>query len=149
MPIRFRCKHCDQLLGIARRKAGSLVKCPTCRNEVLVPHQDEEEAAPQAPAPSQPPPPNLFDREDFDVLLAGGGGRGGGALAPPQQPSKASAPSGAPAAGSWSSYQPGAPSAPPGSFVLSAGRATLLAVVFVLMLAVSFVAGLLVGRFVL
>ena len=30
MPIRFRCAYCNQLMGIAHRKAGSVVRCPTC-----------------------------------------------------------------------------------------------------------------------
>src|SRR5947209_460375 len=28
MPIRFRCAYCNQLMGIARRKAGTVVRCP-------------------------------------------------------------------------------------------------------------------------
>ena len=30
MPIRFRCPHCERLLGIARRKAGTPIRCPQC-----------------------------------------------------------------------------------------------------------------------
>lgn len=37
MPIRFRCTACRRLLAIARRKAGTLVKCPKCRTELTVP----------------------------------------------------------------------------------------------------------------
>ncbi len=150
MPIRFRCRHCDQLLGIARRKAGSPVKCPTCRNEVLVPLEDEAPAPPPMEPSPPPPAPNVFDREDFDDLLAGGTTRGGGGVAAPAPP--VTRPPAAPAqspANSWSQHQ-AAPSTPPATgLVLSPGRATLLAVVFVLLLAVSFVAGLLVGRFAL
>src|SRR5262245_56695396 len=85
MRIRSRCKSCHQLLGIARRKSGTQVNCPTCRCQVLVPAQDEEAAAP-APSPAEghpvqqvsakaPPPlapeqsPALFERDDFDALL--------------------------------------------------------------------------------
>ena len=37
MPIKFRCQHCRQLLGIARRQAGEVVDCPTCGRSVRVP----------------------------------------------------------------------------------------------------------------
>jgi DNA-directed RNA polymerase subunit RPC12/RpoP len=41
MPIRFRCPHCERLLGIARRKAGSQIHCPQCGESVLVPGEDD------------------------------------------------------------------------------------------------------------
>ena len=37
MPIRFRCPHCARLLGIARRKAGTRVRCPECERGITVP----------------------------------------------------------------------------------------------------------------
>lgn len=37
MPIQFRCPSCDRMLGIAKRKAGSTVKCPRCATDVSVP----------------------------------------------------------------------------------------------------------------
>ena len=37
MPIRFRCAYCNQLMGIARRKSGTVVRCPRCAGEVIVP----------------------------------------------------------------------------------------------------------------
>lgn len=40
MPIKFRCQHCKQLLGIAHSKAGSLVDCPTCGRTLRVPNLD-------------------------------------------------------------------------------------------------------------
>src|SRR5262245_6712961 len=85
MPIRFRCQYCEQLLGIARRKAGSMVRCPTCQAELLVPHKDQEglagppgPALAPAPVPMPAPPPSaaapapaLFERDDFDAILRG------------------------------------------------------------------------------
>src|SRR5262245_60565525 len=44
MPIRFRCVYCEQLLGIARRKAGTVVKCPNCGGQLIVPPPEEIEA---------------------------------------------------------------------------------------------------------
>jgi hypothetical protein len=41
MPIRFRCVYCEQLLGIARRKAGTVVKCPNCGGQLIVPPPEE------------------------------------------------------------------------------------------------------------
>ena len=41
MPIRFRCSHCSRLLGIARRKAGTQVRCPECSQSVTVPVRDD------------------------------------------------------------------------------------------------------------
>lgn len=40
MPIRFRCKHCKQNLGISRSKAGDVVDCPTCGRSIKVPRRD-------------------------------------------------------------------------------------------------------------
>src|SRR5207248_11693560 len=45
MPIRFRCAYCNQLMGIARRKAGTIVRCPKCAGEVIVPALPEPQAA--------------------------------------------------------------------------------------------------------
>lgn len=44
MPIRFRCDHCNRLLGIARRKAGSQVICPHCGFPIIVPDPPTEAA---------------------------------------------------------------------------------------------------------
>lgn len=40
MPIKFRCPHCEQFLGISRNKAGSVTDCPTCGRTIRVPHLD-------------------------------------------------------------------------------------------------------------
>jgi biopolymer transport protein ExbD len=45
MAIRFRCRHCQTLMSIATRRAGSIVPCATCGEGVLVPHQDEWSSA--------------------------------------------------------------------------------------------------------
>jgi hypothetical protein len=96
MPIKFRCVYCEQLLGIARRKAGTVVKCPNCEGQLIVPtpdpadeavdekddHEDFTEAAPQkeAPAAKKVAVPAaksdddtaggmLFERDNFEELL--------------------------------------------------------------------------------
>ncbi len=40
MPIKFRCTHCQQFLGISRAKAGSVSDCPTCGRTLRVPQLD-------------------------------------------------------------------------------------------------------------
>lgn len=40
MPIKFRCEHCRQFLGISHTKSGSLVDCPTCGRTIRVPDQE-------------------------------------------------------------------------------------------------------------
>ncbi|WP_020472868.1 hypothetical protein [Zavarzinella formosa] len=88
MPIRFRCAHCDKLLGIARRKAGSIVNCPQCGQPLIVPTPDEEgpeddlaeadpdnqtELATDPTAKGAKPKPaasaKLFEQDDIDRLL--------------------------------------------------------------------------------
>jgi phage FluMu protein Com len=41
MPIRFRCPSCNQMLGIASRKAGGQIECPTCGMTQRVPTKEE------------------------------------------------------------------------------------------------------------
>jgi hypothetical protein len=66
MPIRFRCAYCNQMLGIARRKAGTVVRCPTCAGEVIVPMPDDPSVA-AAPEPGEK---MLFERNDFDDVFS-------------------------------------------------------------------------------
>ena len=65
MPVRFRCRHCHQLLGIAHRKIGTEVNCPTCHNKVVVPATD----APDVDRPTVRKPDPLFEGSDLDALL--------------------------------------------------------------------------------
>jgi phage FluMu protein Com len=46
MPIRFRCAYCNQMMGIATRKAGSVVRCPKCAGEIIVPTPERVTAPP-------------------------------------------------------------------------------------------------------
>jgi phage FluMu protein Com len=45
MPIRFRCKRCYQMLGIASRKAGAEIACPKCGFSQTVPSEEAAAAA--------------------------------------------------------------------------------------------------------
>jgi len=70
MPIQFRCAACQQLLGIAKRKAGSAVDCPTCRVKTLVPRTSTENVSPVPPVRrDRTQPLSIFDRVDVDKLL--------------------------------------------------------------------------------
>jgi hypothetical protein len=180
MPIRFRCRHCQQLLGIARRKAGQSVRCPTCRRDVVVPQEDEEPpAAPPQEAPQQPAAAPagggaapLYERSDFDALLHGETDlpsrleerrQALPRALPPLVPAPAAAPArigptmrhagegfdvepapAAPAEQGWPLPVP-----PPPGLMLSSQQVTMLAIAAVVLLAVAFAAGVLVGRFVL
>ena len=55
MPVRFRCCYCSQLLGISRRKIGTVIQCPHCLGQVWVPDPDQpvEENPFPAPYPGQ------------------------------------------------------------------------------------------------
>jgi hypothetical protein len=157
MPIRFRCSHCQQLMGIARRKAGQLVRCPSCEGEVRVPGESSVPASPDVPLPPQftaPPSPEggpVFDRSDFDALLHAPP-TGHTAAPPALRPPPAQA--GAAGAG----RRPGlVPNVEPVSLaagtahglVLSPRQVTLGAALAVVIVAVAFAAGVLVGRYLL
>jgi hypothetical protein len=153
MPIRFRCQHCRQLLGIARRKAGTQVECPTCLRSLTVPTQDDPDLAPDGGVdrpPESPPvaaPPgkrDLFERSDFDIEMPKAVPRPAALPAPASAP-LAPAPSAEP--GKLSASNAPAPSSGPPGIVLTPTQATVLTVTAILLLAVAFGAGLLVGRF--
>src|SRR5437868_4032376 len=87
MPIRFRCAYCNQLMGIAHRKAGTVVHCPKCRGQVVVPTPQEEESPPPAPLGSPQMPARqrgqdegsaygggVFERSDFGKVFEPGQG---------------------------------------------------------------------------
>lgn len=52
MPIQFRCPNCNQMLSISTRRAGSMIVCPACTEETLVPAAD---GAPVPPAATLKP----------------------------------------------------------------------------------------------
>jgi hypothetical protein len=136
MPIRFRCAYCNQLMGIARRKAGTVVRCPTCGGQVVVPHPNQE-PAPQAMQKAG----GLFENTDFDKLLREPSPSSKGSGPPPPPP---------PGAGGkvprvdvepfplTGNLQPGGGP--------SMGKILLMTVVLCVLLGLAFLAGFLVGR---
>jgi hypothetical protein len=150
-------------MGIARRKAGTVVRCPACSGQVVVPNPSGEptEKPPEPPAGE----PELFERSDFDELF---GSASGGKRSPDGPVVAAPAPFGS--ASALASEKPeqyafdvervsAAPNmivsgtgvtpvepaeSRPGIF-LSPRLATLLSVAVVLALALAFALGLVVG----
>jgi hypothetical protein len=152
MPIRFRCGHCSQLMGIARRKAGTTVYCPACRSPVIVPLPEDEASPPlQAAQPVGDAAAPLFERSDFEAFLDN----------PQPEPSPVAHPKPAPmpvspAQALYPSDPLSSPSlaltSGPGrtrsaGLVLSPSQATWLTVVVILLVALAFGAGLLVGHY--
>jgi DNA-directed RNA polymerase subunit RPC12/RpoP len=145
MPIRFRCQHCGQLMGIARRKAGTEVACPKCQQQVLVPPADGEEVGARAAPP-------VFERSEFEAYLrdveVGPPAPRRIQPAPPMPLPSPKPPE--PAASGEPSLVPLSPAMPGADYangiVLSPTWATVLTVVIILLLALSFSVGLLVGR---
>jgi hypothetical protein len=142
-------------MGIARRKAGTVVRCPTCSGQVVVPDPDgaPAEDKPAAGAPRQ----GLFERSDFDQVFDVPGDRPA-LTVPGQEPAPAPA-------GAWGTHaepaldierlDPGGPFIPMtpavqrSGVVLTSSQLTMLTVGAVLLLAAVFGAGVLVGRYLL
>ena len=138
MPIRFRCAYCNQLMGISTRKAGTVVRCPKCAGEIIVPVP--EGAAPPAEATEQAGGPEAFDDPKFEQIL-NEPVNGAAATNAGQATQNASMPAEVP-------ISPPAALPPPkrlGLF-LSLGMLTVSLLVIVLLLILVFVLGLLIGR---
>ena len=160
MPIKFRCVYCEQLLGIARRKAGTETTCPRCGEVLTVPAQDEPaeptplesdngtgpvatasrpRAAPPKPQPRKQPRPGddppLFEGEDFDALL--------GIRRPPEVLDLDDEPPGEESAAGVDATSLDADEVKP--LVLTPQRATLLVAVVVVLLGVAFALGFLIA----
>jgi DNA-directed RNA polymerase subunit RPC12/RpoP len=68
MPVRFRCAYCNQLMGISHRKVGTVVRCPKCSGQVVVPHVED---APDDAAAEQGAAVKLLEDPELELLLAG------------------------------------------------------------------------------
>jgi hypothetical protein len=140
-------------MGIARRKAGTVVRCPNCAGQVIVPATDAEGTGTgKAVLPSPEGVEPLFERNDFEEALHSVSGPKPAAAAPANAPAPQPVPKAKEGGGRYeveqldfSSRLP-APSEPPG-ICLSPAMATLLSVALVIALALAFTAGLVVGRF--
>jgi hypothetical protein len=135
MPIRFRCAYCNQLMAISRRKIGTVVRCPKCAGDIIVPAPDGTQPAedPQAPTNLAFDDPN-FDAELIDPPSPNLTVQAGSAKSP--RPATEPMPSTAP--------PPAAPSRR-GLFI-PLGVLLISAALILLLLILSFVLGILVGR---
>lgn len=61
MPIKFRCRHCRQFLGISRSRAGEITDCPMCGKTIRVPNLDGS---------VDPIPTPELDLEDSQLVAA-------------------------------------------------------------------------------
>jgi hypothetical protein len=156
MPIRFRCAYCNQLMGIARRKAGTVVRCPTCSGQVVVPYP--EPGAQDSSRPSSHVGPGVFERSDFEQQMFN--------AAPPAPPAPPPAPPPSPSAPSVPqpiSVMPSAFDAATGSVPTPTGpvgesltgqpgifltpvKLLMIGIIAALLLALAFFLGMLVGR---
>jgi biopolymer transport protein ExbD/phage FluMu protein Com len=70
MPILFRCPTCNQKLSITRKRAGTMITCPKCKEQALVPTLEEVEASGRKASEREPEPDvageELFSDGDFD-----------------------------------------------------------------------------------
>ena len=70
MPIRFRCAFCNQLMAIAHRKMGVVVRCPKCSGQVVVPASSETSPPGSSSKKTTPlPRGGLFDGGDFGKIF--------------------------------------------------------------------------------
>jgi hypothetical protein len=140
MPIRFRCAFCNQLMGIAHRKAGAVVSCPKCQGKVIVPSPDTLAAPPavNGPKPTAPEPgpvkgPRLFEHSDFENILA-------------PNPMIPKAPASLPELGDIDVEPLGSPELLGPGILLSPNKLTAISVAIVILLGLAFFLGMLVGR---
>jgi len=69
VPIKFRCHHCQQLLGVSRNRAGGVVACPRCAAELMVPDPDEPGVMTPEPQPPFPAPADSSEPLDSGIPL--------------------------------------------------------------------------------
>lgn len=154
MPIRFKCPTCERMLSIARRKAGSRIVCPRCEDDVTVPDADladEEEvnvepveesgsstkpiaigAPPKPKVPTKPKPDKLFEDSDFEHLLDEKVKKVADEPRKPEPPKPLPAPTPEPIEDK--------------GILLSRGAAVVLGVLMLVLLALAFATGYLIGR---
>lgn len=145
MPIRFRCAYCNQLMGIARRKAGTVVSCPQCNGQVVVPTPDPGPGI--VPPPGPPPGGGIFDASDFgpDLFVATGPAPAQ-ALAPPPVFAPFAGNNPPVAEGEFDVIPFSHPGVKPRGLVLSPVVFILVSILVFILMGLAFVVGLLVGH---
>lgn len=86
--LKVRCYRCNQLLAVAPTKAGTVVACPKCKADLLIPRPDTRQPSDEPTDPSVVPLksgtfPALAPLTESATATAGaGGGAGGSGVAP-------------------------------------------------------------------
>ena len=132
-------------MGIARRKAGSVVNCPKCNGQVVVPTPENEPAAVNPPTPGGPTGGGVFDVSDFGQELAAGG-FAPQQLSPQMEPQAWNNPIAVNAGDEFDVVPLAASSIRPRGLLLSPMVLTLVAVLAVMLVGLAFVVGLLIGQ---
>ena len=143
MPIRFRCAYCNQLMGIASRKAGSVVRCPKCAGEIIVPTPEGESSPVEGTEPSSGP--MVFENPQFDATF---NAAATGPAVPPIEIAPAPAPVELPIPPVPLALEPLPPAAPvkrSGLFV-PLGMLITSMIIVTLLLILVFVLGILIGK---
>jgi len=124
-------------MGIARRKAGNVVRCPKCAGQVIVPTPGE-----QPPPESAPPPAGALFESDFDndLLQAPGSSKPArrGATAGSRNEAVDVEPVSVPLMMGTAAQETG--------INLSTGIAVMLGLVVLVLVALAFFLGLVLGR---
>jgi hypothetical protein len=137
-------------MGIARRKAGTVIRCPNCAGQVIVPNPEpgaEELPAPQAPAPQPALKENapLFEGSDFDKLF-GTGETGAAAFEPNPYPNPAPILQPKVQPNPQGGFDVEAMASPGPGIFLTPGKLTVVCVILVFLLGAAFLVGFLVGQ---
>ena len=69
VPLKFRCYQCNQLLGVSRAKVGTVVACPKCRADLIVPDPDESDLASDAEGADSSQSSRLADVSEEGISL--------------------------------------------------------------------------------
>jgi hypothetical protein len=153
MPIRFRCAYCNQLMGIARRKAGTVVRCPKCAGQVVVPLAegndlaDSEHPQPVAdnPQSGETEGGKLFEHNDFEKAFDAGHAGGRHAL---HQPTVSDPDPDNPFAlfPDYGATRMGSEKKRPRGIFLTSGALAVVSAILLVLMGMAFFLGLLVGR---
>lgn len=138
MPIRFHCKGCKQLLGIASRKADAEIKCPKCGLAQRVPHEEAATAMSQSvQAPEGGDQPFVADIDGDEPTAVEPMGAAHSRQTPPAGPTPGRAAPPLPDDG-----QP----VPQGMILYQRRTLYLQGVLILLFVSLAFAAGYLIGR---
>lgn len=73
VPLKFRCYQCNQLLGVSRNKVGTVVACPKCGADLIVPDPEEFESGSDVEvtdlAPTQSPSSRYAETDEAGISL--------------------------------------------------------------------------------